>query len=113
MVKAASVALGLRSMLLDMDIRRSIRIKTDASAARGIASRRELGKVRHMDVTHLWLQEKVLSGEIELIKIDGKINRADALTKNVGQDHLDDHCRWLCLHRDNSRHEEMPMVTAG
>ena len=100
-------------MLLDMGIKRTIRVKTDASAARGIASRRGLGKVRHLDVTLLWIQDRVLSGDIELIKVDGKINRAaDALTKHVSRENLEMHSKWMNLHRDDSRHQDMPEVAA-
>ena len=58
-----------------------IRIRTDASAAKGIASRRGLGKVRHIEVNQLWLQEKVNAGDIEVMKVKGEGNLADALTK--------------------------------
>ena len=61
MVKGASQALGLKSMLGDIGMRTAIKvhIKTDASAAIGIASRRGMGKVRHIETNQLWLQEKV------------------------------------------------------
>ena len=51
MVKGGSVALGIQSMMKDMgtdrDVRIGVKIHTDASAAKGIATRRGLGKVRH------------------------------------------------------------------
>ena len=34
-------------------------ICTDASAALGVAHRQGLEKIRHIDVQHLWIQEKV------------------------------------------------------
>jgi hypothetical protein len=36
-----------------------VRLKTDASAAKGIASRKRLGKARHIEVNQLWLQDKL------------------------------------------------------
>ena len=36
----------------------------DSSAAKGIASRRGLGKVRHIEVHQLWLQDKVQKKEV-------------------------------------------------
>ena len=81
MVKGGSMALGVRSMLADMGIKVEIRIRTDASAAKGIASRRGLGKIRHIEVHQLWLQEKVSRGEIQVMKVKGEGNLADALTK--------------------------------
>jgi len=81
MVKGASMALVVRSVLGDLGYEMQIRLRTDASAAKGIASRRGLGKVRHIEVNQLWLQEKVSSGEIEVMKVKGLGNLADALTK--------------------------------
>jgi hypothetical protein len=59
MVKGAATALGVRSMLHDLGVEVQIRLRTDASAAKGIASRRGLGKIRHIEVNQLWLQQKL------------------------------------------------------
>ncbi len=53
-----SVGLGIKALLADLGVKRGIKLKTDASAAKGIASRRGLGKVRHIEVSQLWLQER-------------------------------------------------------
>ena len=87
-VKGSSVALGIQSVVNDLGMGTKVKIHTDASAAKGIASRRGLGKVRHIEVNQLWVQEKVAKGEIDLIKIPGTENRADALTKYVEGDKL-------------------------
>ena len=34
-------------------------VHSDAAAAIGIARRRDMGKVKRLDVTDLWIQEKV------------------------------------------------------
>ena len=49
-VKGASVGLGLQSVLRDFEVTCSITIKSDATAAIAIASRRGLSKVRHIEV---------------------------------------------------------------
>ena len=59
MVKGASIALGLTGMLRDMGIALSISLATDSAAARGISSRRGLGKVRRIELSELWLQDQV------------------------------------------------------
>merc|ERR1712143_22283 len=82
-VKGASIALGLKSVMQDFGVSLDVTILTDASAAKGIASRRGLGKVRHIEVNQLWVQEKVSNGEITIIKVGTKDNLADALTKHV------------------------------
>ena len=60
MVRGGSMGLGINAIAEDMGVSlRVIVVKTDASAAKGIASRRGLGKVRHIDVSQLWLQDRV------------------------------------------------------
>ena len=53
----------------------------DSSAAKAIASRIGLGRVRHLEIRSLWLQEAVAKNKLELRKVLGKINPADLLTK--------------------------------
>ena len=49
MVKAASVGSGMQSVLRDFEINLKLILKSDASAATSIASRRGLGTVRHIE----------------------------------------------------------------
>ena len=42
-------------MLSDIGVAFRIRVSTDASAAKGIASRRGLGKVMHIEEHQLWV----------------------------------------------------------
>ena len=49
LVRGASQAIGIRSMLYDMGVEADIEINTDASAAKGIASRKGVGRVRHIE----------------------------------------------------------------
>ena len=83
---------------------------SDASAAIGIASRRGSGKVRHIEVNQLWLQDKVLTGDIEVTKIGTGGNLADALTKHVESEMLVKHMRGLGVWIESGRHVLMPEV---
>jgi hypothetical protein len=74
-------ALGVQSLCADMGWQLKPRLHSDATAAIGIAKRRGLGKIRHLHCTDLWVQEKVRNGDIELLKILGIDNPADAFTK--------------------------------
>ena len=47
-------------------------VKTDASAAKGIACRKGLGKVRHIKVNELWVQDRIANEDISIKKINGK-----------------------------------------
>ena len=49
-VRGSSIGIGLRSMLGDFGVNVAIVVNTDASAAKGMANRRGLGKVRHIAV---------------------------------------------------------------
>ena len=90
-VKGSSTGLGIKAILMDMGVQSGselISINTDASAAMGMASRKGLGKVRHIDVSQLWIQQKVAEGIIRLRKVPGTLNLSNHLTN-----HTDNQCR--------------------
>ena len=73
----------MQSICRDLGYVYRLRVHSDATAAIGIARRRGMGKIRHLDTTDLWVQEVVRSGRVELVKIPGTENPADILTKYV------------------------------
>ena len=112
LVKAAGHGIGMRHLLCDLGYTRieKVQILTDASAAIGIGSRRGIGKVRHIEVNQLWLQDKVLRKEVELTKIRTDQNPADALTKHVDWGGIHKHMRRVSCRYVDGRHEDMPHV---
>ena len=62
MVKDGSTGMGCHAMLQEIGIQVQMTLKCDASVAVGIVLRKGLGRVRHIDVSQLWLQEKVAQG---------------------------------------------------
>ena len=70
----AAEALGMQSMMTDLGLSTQVRVWTDSNAAMTITSRRGLGKTRHVELKHLWLQEVTNGGP-------GHQNVADHLTK--------------------------------
>ena len=70
-------------MLLDWEIATRVRVWVDSSAAVGVANRRGSGKMRHVRLGHLWIQQKTEDGELSVRKISGKENPADVLTKHL------------------------------
>lgn len=84
--KAAAQAMGLRSLHNDMGISLEIRLHTDATTGRAIATRRVLGKVRYIAVNELWLQEKIANGQLSLLKIKNKFDLADIFTTYLSKD---------------------------
>ena len=59
------------------------RVHTDSSAALGITSRKGLGKLRHVRVQTLWVQDKLREKQFLLAKVLGEDNVADLFTKNL------------------------------
>ena len=55
LVHAASEALGMKSIMNDLSWDCKTRLLVDSSAAKSIASRTGLGKLRHLEIKCLWL----------------------------------------------------------
>ncbi len=61
-VKTCTEVLGVTQMAQDWGMEMEGRIYVDSSAAIGIVHRRGNGKMRHVKVGTLWIQEKVEEG---------------------------------------------------
>ena len=80
--------LGLQQVFKDLGFDYKVRVFSDATAAIGIARRRGMGKIRHLDCSDLWIQEKIRNKQITIHKVLGTDNPADAFTKYVNQEIL-------------------------
>jgi hypothetical protein len=60
--------------------------------------------VRHIETNNLWLQDKVGSKAIQIVKANGKENLADALTKHVSHEEIGTHVRGTSLTFGAGRH---------
>ena len=58
-----------------------LKVMIDSSAAKAFVSKRGSGKMRHIEVKWLWLQEEVRKGRVEVGKVRGDLNPADLMTK--------------------------------
>ena len=111
MVKGASNGLGIVAMLADLGVNLTINLNTHSSAAKGIASRRGLGKVRHIELCELWLQDQVARGKIVVNKIRGEDNFSDSLTKH-SVDRISQSMQLTSQRYAIGRHPIMPGVAA-
>ena len=89
MVHAGSEGLGTRPMGIDFGMSLSPHLHVDASAAIGIAQRKGLGKVRHLDVQRLWIQDALRERRLQLHKVPGVENPGDMLTKPLDANTLE------------------------
>ena len=81
MTKATAETIGIINMIQDLGRQMTGVVYADSSAALAIADRKGSGKLRHINIRMLWLQEKEARGEVELRKIKGAVNTADLRTK--------------------------------
>ena len=82
-VTTASEALGLKAMCKDFGRHADPYIHVDASAAIGIAQRKGLGKLRHLDTQALWIQDAVRTKRVNVLKVPGSENVSDIGTKHL------------------------------
>ena len=69
-----------------IDEQAACKLYADASAALSIATRQGAGKMRHINVRSLWLQERSLQKVLQYEEIKGEDNPSDGLTKHVRQE---------------------------
>ena len=59
LVRACTEGLGMKALLADFQRPVDIVIKSDATAAIGMARRLGLGRVRHLATSDLWIQQRL------------------------------------------------------
>ena len=87
----AAHCLGLRSYMADLRLEKSLEILSDSSAARAFASRRGLGRQRHVQIRYLWLQERV-----GLRHVDAHSSQKELRLESVEHSHPMLACAFSC-----------------
>ena len=88
-VKASSLGLGMRACLedygheADYAVKTAVKVGTDSSAAKAIATGRGLGKMRHIATRFLWVQQRVSSNDLKIERRKGEDNPSDLLAKRL------------------------------
>ena len=109
-VKGAAQAIGLRSVEADVCMKWDLHLRTDATAAIGICRRKGLGKIRHLAVADLWVQDKLKTGDFQLSKIPGLENPGDLFTKYLDARSADAHVGRLNLVTEEGRAKSAPAL---
>ena len=74
---------GVQAIMFEMGLLPCLsvlRVCTDSSVARSFVATRGVGKMRHIEVKLLWLQEQVQRQRLKVGKVHGTANIADILT---------------------------------
>ena len=82
-------------------------------AAISICRRSGIGRIRHVAVDQLRVQERLRRGDFALYKVRGDQKLADVLTKHVPRETLDRHLRTLGLTRAEGRVVSAPHAQLG
>jgi hypothetical protein len=84
-VKMGTEILGLSQLAADWGDSLDGQVYVDSSAAIGMINRKGCGKMRHVKVGMLWVQQKQDSEELSYRKVDGTENPGDLMTKHLSQ----------------------------
>jgi hypothetical protein len=101
MVKATSSGIGIAAVLRELRAESRIVIYTDSVAAKGIVMRRGAGRVKHLSVKQLWVQEVVRNRDVCICKVPRDLNPADLLTHACTRQAQDAHLGRLSVEREH------------
>ena len=79
-VKASTEVLSVQSMLQELGLQVGATVATDSAAAKGAVMRTGSGRMEHISLNHLWVQEKASGGDILYIKVLREVNVGDLFT---------------------------------
>ena len=111
LVKGSSQTLGLIAMADDFGVSLGGRVHTDSSAAIGITTRQGLGKVRHIRVQYLWVQETIKEKRLSLEKVPGADNPSDIFTKHLDAATMSRHMTTLGFSDTRGRAHSAPTLS--
>ena len=114
LLKGSVEALGLSAVAEELDLEFAApRVGSDASAARGMAARHGLGKVKHLELKHLWVQEAVRAKRIVVVKEHTTTNLADLMTKHLPEAAMLAHLETAGCEFREGRPEGAPLLEEG
>ena len=95
----ASEGLALRNISVEMGLEAELELLTDSSAAKGIVMRNGAGRVKHLDIKSLWIQEREARGDLRVKKVPRLANWSDLLTHHWSEQEGRRHLDGMAVHR--------------
>ena len=111
-VKGVAEGIGMHNIAKDLSIYYDVHLYTDSSVAMGMVARKGMGKVRHIEVSELWIQDAVRNKVLTVNKAKGDDNPADILTKYIEQGKIHQHCHGMRLVPEGGRPDSAPATTS-
>ena len=105
-VKTTTEAIGIAQMAAGLGGNMEIEVFVDSNAALGVVARKGCGKLRHVRVGQLWIQQLAEDGEVVYRKILGEDNPADLFTKHLTRIRLDHLLDLISIRDETGRAKE-------
>ena len=106
LVKASAEAIGVTQMAEGLGDSVTAEVFVDSSAALSVAQRRGTGKMRHVRIGQLWIQEAAENEDLTFRKIKGEENPADLGTKHLTRKKIDELLSKIYLHEVEGRADQ-------
>ena len=81
--RASIEGIGIAQLMEGLGREVRVEVFVDSSAALAVVGRKGNGKLRHVRVSELWIQEVAYDGAVSYRKVAGSKNPADLMTKHV------------------------------
>ena len=108
-VRGVQEGIGLKAMRKEWGEEGKVIALCDSTAAIGIVNRKGVGKLRHLDVGKLWVQDLREEGKLEMQKVKGTQNPADQLTKYLSVQEVEKGLKMLKMEGREGR----PSIATG
>ena len=89
LVKTSTEVIGVLQMAEGLGRAMTAEVLVDSSAALAVVHRKGCGKLRHIRVGQLWVQEVAENEELKFQKVKGEENPADINTKHLTRIRVD------------------------
>ena len=109
---AAAEAMFLRTLLGELNRSATIQLLTDSSSAMQVVLRKGLGRLKHLEVSQLWLQDALRKGLLKIGNVMGQCNPADICTKPLPRRRLEDLCHIIKLQLHGGKEEEAEVMVS-
>ena len=88
----ASESKGIMSLLRDLRYEMEPLLAIDAKATEHILHRQGIGKLKHIDVAYLCMQDEIRSKRLRVCRVRSEENVADLGTKQLSKPVIAKHC---------------------
>ena len=79
----------MQALAADVGMTRGVKLFLDSSAALSLATRKGMGRAKHIEMQHMWLQDATAKNRVQAMKIGTDNNPSDLMTKPLTRERVD------------------------